>query len=49
MKFVPKIPVNTIPKSVQIMNLRQQGDKPLPESMLVCFTDAYMCHSASMS
>ena len=31
------------------MAWRQAGDKPLSEPMMVWFTDAYMCHLASMS
>ena len=34
---------------IQIMASRRRGGKPLSEAMLVCFTDAYMCHSASTS
>ena len=28
---------------------RRTDDKPLSETMLACFTDAYMCHSATLS
>ena len=34
---------------VQIMALRRTGDKPSSESVLLCFTDAYMHNSVSMS
>ena len=34
---------------VQIMAWHRTGNKPLSEAMLVCCTDTYMRHSASMS
>ena len=50
LKFVPKGSMTNIPALVQIMAWCRAGDKPLSEPMLVvCFTDAYMRHSASMS
>ena len=49
LRFVPKDPINNIPALVQIMAWRRSGDKPLTESVMTYFTDAYMCHSASMS
>ena len=49
MKFVPKGSINNIPALVQIMAWRRPGDKPLSEQMMVCFTDAYVRHPASMS
>ena len=49
LKFVPKGPVNNIPTLVQIMAWHRPGGKPLSEPMLVCFTDAYMHHLASIS
>ena len=49
LKFVPKCPINNIPALFQIMTWHWPGDKPLSEPMLVCFTDAYMRHSTSMS
>ena len=48
-KFVPKGPINNIPALVQIMAWRRTADKPLSEPILVCCTEAYMRHSASMS
>ena len=48
LKFVPRGPVNKIPALVQIIAWHQPGAKPLSETMLVCFTDAYMEHSASL-
>ena len=49
LKFNPKGPINNIPALVQIMAWRRPGDKPLSEAMLLCCTDVYMRHSASMS
>ena len=49
LKFVPKGPVNNNPALVQILAWRRSGDKQLCEPMTASFTDAYMCHSASMS
>ena len=49
LKLVPKGPMNNIPALVQIMAWCQSGNKPLSEPMMVCVTDAYMRHSASMS
>ena len=33
---------------VQIMAWHRTGNKPLSEPMLVCYTDAYISHSASL-
>ena len=44
LKLAPKGPINNIPALVQIMAWRRSGDKPLSESMLTQFTDAYMRH-----
>ena len=49
LKFVPKSPIDNKPTLVQVMACRLFGTKPLPEPMLIQFTDAYMSHSASMS
>ena len=49
LKYVPWGLINNMRALVQIMAWRRIGDKPLSEAMLVCFTDAYMRHSASMS
>ena len=35
LKFVPKVQINNIPASVQIMDWRQPGDKPLSEPMML--------------
>ena len=42
LKFVPKGPIDDKPVLVQIMAWRHTGDKPLSESMLALFIDAYM-------
>ena len=43
-KLVQKGPINIRLTLVQVMALRWTGDKPLPESMLTQFIDAYMQH-----
>ena len=48
-KFVPMVRINNTPALVQIMAWRRPGDKPLSGPMMVCLTDAYMRHSASIS
>ena len=48
LKFVLKVRINNSPGLVQIMTWHWSGDKPLSEPMLVCCTDAYLHHSASM-
>ena len=49
LKYVPWGRIDNIPALVQIVAWRRRGDKPLPEPMMVQFTDAYLCRSASMS
>ena len=44
LKFVPRGPVDNRPALVQVMAWRQTGDKPLSESTVIKFTDAYMRH-----
>ena len=44
LKSVPKGPFDNMWASVQVMAWRRTGDKPLPEPMLIPFTDAYMRH-----
>ena len=44
LKFVPKGLIDNKSALVQAMAWRRTGDKPLPESMLTQFTDAYMRH-----
>ena len=43
-KFVPKRPFNNKSALVQVMACRLFGAKPLPETMLTQFTDAYIRH-----
>ena len=43
-KFVPKSPIDNKWTLVQVMAWRRIGDKPLPEPMLIQFTEAYMRH-----
>ena len=47
--FVSRGWINNIPALVQMMARHRAGNKPLYEPMLVCFSDAYMRHVASMS
>ena len=49
LKFVPEVPIYNKPALVQIMAWYLIGDKPLSEPKIAYFTDAYMCHSVSMS
>ena len=42
LNFVPKGPFDNEWALVQVMAWRRIGDKPLPEPMLIEFTDAYM-------
>ena len=44
LKFVTKGPIDNKWALVQVMAWRRIGDTPLPESMLIRFTDAYMWH-----
>ena len=44
LKLVPRGPIENKPALVQVMVWRRAGDKPLPEPMMVQFTDAYMRH-----
>ena len=41
-KFVPNGPINNKSALVQVMTWRWTGDKPLPETMLTHFIEAYM-------
>ena len=47
--YVPSGPIDIMAALVQIMACRWSGDKPLSEAKMVHFTDAYMCHSVSMT
>ena len=52
LKLVPVGPTdnNSAFKSlVQVMAWRRAGDKPLPEPVMIQFTDAYMRHQGEMS
>ena len=44
LKFVLRSPIDNKPGLVQVTTWRRTGDKPLSESMLTQFTDAYMRH-----
>ena len=43
-KVIPRSPIGNKAALVQVMDWRRTGDKPLPESMLTQFTDAYRRH-----
>ena len=38
LKFVPKVPINSIPALVQIMAWRRLGDKPLSEPVMITWS-----------
>ena len=44
LKFAPRSPIVNKPTLVQVMAWHRIGDKPIPEPMMVQFTDAYMRH-----
>ena len=44
LKFIPKGPIDYKSALVQEMTWHRIGEKPLPESMLTQFTDAYIRH-----
>ena len=44
LKFAPKGQIDNTAALDQVMAWHRTGDKPLPEPMLVQFTDAYMRH-----
>ena len=44
LKCVPRTPINNTTALVEVMAWRRTGDKPLPETMLTQFIDAYMRH-----
>ena len=46
--YVPKGPIDNKPALLQIMAWCRIGDKPLSETMLTQFTDAYMRHYGEM-
>ena len=49
LKFVPKGSIDNNSALISFMAWHKTGDKALSEPMLVCCTDAYMHHLASMS
>ena len=49
LKFVPKGPIDYKSALVQVMACRLAGDKPLPETMLIQFIEAYRWHLGEMS
>ena len=42
LKFIPKGPIDYKSALVQVVAWHRTGEKPLPESMLTQFTDAYI-------
>ena len=44
LKFIPKGPIDNKSALVQVVAWHRTGEKPLPESMLTQFTDAYIRH-----
>ena len=44
LKFIPKGPIDYKSAQVQVVAWHRTGEKPLPESMLTQFTDAYIRH-----
>ena len=44
LKFVPKGPIDYNSALVQVVAWHRAGEKPLPESMLTEFNDAYIRH-----
>ena len=42
--FIPKGPIDYKLALVQVVAWHRTGEKPLPESMLTQFTDAYIRH-----
>ena len=49
LKFVPNAPIANKSALVQEMAWHWTGDKPLLEPMMTYFTDAYICHQATMA
>ena len=49
LKLVPRSPIDNKSALVRVMAWRRTGDKPLPEPMMIQFTDAYMQHQGEMS
>ena len=49
LKFDPNGPIDNKWALVRVMAWHRIGDKPLPGSMLIQFTDKYMRHKGEMS
>ena len=49
LKFIPRSPIDNNQTLVWVMAWCWTGDKPLPESMMIQFTDTYMWHKGEMS
>ena len=49
LKFIPRNPIDYKSALDQVMAWHRRGDKPLPESVLTQFTDAYMRHWGEIS
>ena len=48
LKFIPKGPTDFKSALVQVVAWHRTGEKPLPESMLTQFTDAYIRHQGGI-
>ena len=48
LKFVPKGPIDYKSALVQVVAWHRSGEKPLPESVLTQFTDAYTWHKGKI-
>ena len=48
LKYIPYGLIENMAAVVQLKAWCPTGDKPLPQHMLVCFTDANIRHSVSM-
>ena len=44
LKFIPKGPIDYKSALVRVVARHRTGEKPLPESMLIQLTDAYIRH-----
>ena len=49
LKFDPKDTIDNKSALLQVMAWRWTGHTPLPEAMMIQFTDAYMRHQGEMS
>ena len=48
LKFIPNGPIDYKSALVQVVAWHRPGEKPLPESMLTQFTDAYIRHKGEL-